>query len=470
MRVTRKTHWYIRLQNLLFILLFLTAIGLIAVLSMRYNYQADWTASGRNTLSKASQVLLKQLEGQITVISFAQDPNTKEKITKLINRYQHYKPDLKLEFINPETDPDKVRELGVRFQTELVIKKDGRQEKLQDLSEKDLTNAFNRVARSENAWVIFLEGHGERDPRGNANFALENFTKQLETKGFHIQTLNLSAQSQIPNNHNQVLIIASPQTNFLPGEVDLIRDYIKNGGHLLWLIDPGSLHNLETLAEDLSIKVLPGVIIDPSAQILLGRGNATFALVPKYGNHPITDSLTSITLFPQSAALEVIKGSQWQSVPILTTLSRSWVETSELGKKIEYDKEQDILGPLTIGLALNRERSLLEKEVADKDKSNHQGNNRSKNNDQQRVVIIGDGDFISNSHLGNGSNLDLGLSLINWLTHEDRLITVPARIRPDTTLQLSPAASSAIGIIFLFILPAALLGAGILIWWRRRQR
>ncbi|MGR6035137.1 MAG: GldG family protein [Candidatus Nitrosoglobus sp.] len=472
MRVTRKTHWHIRLQNLSFTLLFLMVVGLIAALSIRYNYQADWTASGRNTLSKASQELLKQLEGPVTIISFAQEPGTKQQITKLIKRYQRYKPDLKLEYINPETAPDKVRKLGVKFQTELVIKKDERQEKLQDLSEKGLTNALNRVARSEDAWIIFLEGHGERDPHGSANFALGNFTQQLETKGFHVQSLNLSAQAQIPSNHTQVLVIASPQIDFLPGEVDLIRTYVKNGGHLLWLTEPGSLHGLKALAEDLSIKVLPGTIIDPSAQLLLGRGSATFALVPKYSDHSITEHLTSVTLFPQAAALEAVKDSKWQQQPILTTLSRTWVEASGLEEAIQYNEGQDVLGPLTIGFALTREHPSSKKETTSKDRneSSNKDKNKSKSSSQQRVAIIGDGDFISNTYLGNGSNLDLGLSLINWLTHEDRLITVPARIRPDADLQLSPIASWLIGIGFLFVLPVTLLGTGLLIWWRRRQR
>jgi ABC-type uncharacterized transport system involved in gliding motility auxiliary subunit len=462
MRVTRKTHWHIRLQNIFFTFLFLTVVGLIAMLSMHYNYQADWTASGRNTLSKASQELLKQLEGPVTIISFAQNPNTKQQITKLIERYQRYKPDLKLEYINPETAPDQVRKLGVTFESELVIQKDGRQEKLQDLSEEGLTNALNRVARSEEAWIAFLEGHGEREPHGNANFALGNFTQQLENKGLHIQSINLSVQSQIPDN-TQVLVIASPQTDFLPGEVDLIQSYVKRGGHLLWLAEPGPLHGLETVAGNLGIKILPGTIIDPSAQLLLGRGSATFALVPKYGDHPITKRLTAITLFPQAAALEAMKDNKWQRQSILTTLSRTWVETSDLKETIQYDEGKDVLGPLTIGFALDREHPSSKQKAANKDQD------KSKNS-TQRVIIIGDGDFLSNTYLGNGANLDLGLSLINWLTHEDRFIAVPARIRPDTTLQLSSTASWIISIGFLFVLPITLLGTGLLIWWRRRQR
>lgn len=470
MRVTRRTHWQIRLQSSLFTLLFLTVIGLIAFLSVRYNYQADWTASGRNTLSPATQELLERLEGPITIISFVQNPNIKHQVSTLVKSYQRYKPDLELKFINPETNPDKVRELGVMFESQIVIKKDGRQEKLQDLSEEGLTNALNRVARSTEAPIVFLEGHGERDPQGQANFDLGNFTQQLETKGFHIQSLNLSAQPQIPDNA-RVLVIASPQTDLLAGEVELIQTYLKEGGNLLWLAEPDSLHGLETLAEDLGIKFLPGTIIDPSAQLLLGSGSATFALVPQYSDHPITNRLASVTLFPRAVALETRGESQWQRQSILATLSRAWLETSSLKDEVQFNKEEDTAGPLTIGFALDRESSAPKQGTAGKDESAPEVKDEgAPETHSQRVAVIGDGDFLSNIYLGSGSNLDLGFNLINWLVHQDRFIAIPARTRIDTTLELSFAASWVIGLGFLFALPAILLGTGLLIWWRRRQR
>lgn len=462
MRVTRKTHWQIRLQNLFFILLFLTIMGLVAVLSLRYNYQADWTASGRNTLSQASHSLLEQLEGPITIVSFAQEPHSKQQITQLVERYQRYKPDLELKYINPEMAPAQVRELGVTLETDLVIKKDDRQEKLRNLSEEGLTNALNRVARSGETKIVFLTGHGERAPHGRTDFNLKNFTQYLETKGFHIQLLNLSIQSQIPDDI-QCLVVASPQADLLAGEVELIQAYVKNGGHLLWLAEPGPLHGLEPLAEDLGIRILPGTIIDPSARLLLGRGSITFALVPKYGDHAITEHLTSVTLFPRAAALESTRRNGWRTQAVLATLSRTWAESSGLEEEIEFDQGKDTVGPFTIGFALNREPPPSKEEATSEEQN-------ASETRTQRIAVIGDGDFLSNAYLGGGANLDLSLNLINWLTHEDRFIAIPARTRPDTALQLSSTASWAIGLGFLLVLPATLLGLGLLIWWRRRQR
>ena len=89
---------------------------------------------------------------------------------------------------------------------------------------------------------------------------------------------------------------------------------------------------------------------------------------------------------------------------------------------------------------------------------------------EQRVIVIGDSDFLSNAYLGNGGNIDLGLNLFNWLNHDDQFITITARTASDINLELGKVAQILIGFGFLFGLPLLLLASGFSIWWRRRNR
>ena len=89
---------------------------------------------------------------------------------------------------------------------------------------------------------------------------------------------------------------------------------------------------------------------------------------------------------------------------------------------------------------------------------------------EQRVAIIGDADFLANRYLGNGSNLDIGVNLLNWLSHDEKLIAISPRPAPDTRLELSPAKQIAIAVFFLILLPLGLLGSGLRIWLKRRNR
>ncbi len=458
MRVTRKSRVRIRIDNILFVALFLGAVSLLAWLSTRYHLQADWTASGRNTLSVASQRLLERLEGPLRISAYARkDEMLRNRVRELVDRYRRHKPDMELEFVNPDTVPDRVRELGISTDGEILITYQGRTEHLRTHSEQAMTNVLQQVARSGERWLVFINGHGERDPLGNANHDLGVWGKQLEQRGFNVQTLNLLEAREIPDN-TSVLAIAGPQVDLMEGEVEIIRKYLEQGGNLLWLTDPGESVGMGPIAETLGLEFHPGAIVDPTTQIL--GVDPSVALVTSYPPHAVTRDFQVATLFPRAMGILTDDREGWDHQPILSTSASTWAETGELAGNIRFEEETDIPGPLDIGIAMIRvpDGNLAERPEAG-------GGGRT-----QRVLVIGDGDFLSNAFLGNQGNLDLGMNIVNWLASDDALIAIPAKTAPDTTLDLSPSAYYLIGFGFLLGMPLLLLGAGLGIWWRRRRR
>ncbi|MDZ7735062.1 MAG: hypothetical protein U5P41_02140 [Gammaproteobacteria bacterium] len=85
-------------------------------------------------------------------------------------------------------------------------------------------------------------------------------------------------------------------------------------------------------------------------------------------------------------------------------------------------------------------------------------------------MVTGDGDFLANTYIGNGGNMELGNRIINWLSADDEMITIPVQTRPDTMLQLGNIQAIIIGFGFLVVLPIGLFATGLIIWWRRRKR
>jgi ABC-type uncharacterized transport system involved in gliding motility auxiliary subunit len=85
----------------------------------------------------------------------------------------------------------------------------------------------------------------------------------------------------------------------------------------------------------------------------------------------------------------------------------------------------------------------------------------------QRVAVIADGDFLSNAFISVGGNLELGMRIINWLSHDENLIDIPAHTAQDTQLQMSSTVLGVLGIFFLLVLPLSLLFTGVSTWWRR---
>ena len=88
---------------------------------------------------------------------------------------------------------------------------------------------------------------------------------------------------------------------------------------------------------------------------------------------------------------------------------------------------------------------------------------------EQRIIVIGDGDFLSNAYLGSGANLALALNIFNWLANDETLIDIPVRNAPDQDFELSHTSAVLIRIGTMFGLPALLLGTGYFIWRRRRR-
>ena len=88
---------------------------------------------------------------------------------------------------------------------------------------------------------------------------------------------------------------------------------------------------------------------------------------------------------------------------------------------------------------------------------------------QQRIILIGDGDFLSNRFLHNGANLPLGLNLLDWLSGEENFLNLRFTETPDTDLHLSDKTLAWMGIFFLFVLPGSCFLIAARIWWTRRN-
>ncbi len=443
-----RLHWLI--QNGVFVVLLLLLIGLLGYLAWETRVQWDVSQNKRNSLSQASVEALQKMSGPISVTIYATTQDVRlGDIRKIMGDflalYQRVKPDLTLTFIDPVEQPKLAQEAGIQVNGEMVVAFAGRNEHLTTVNEQAFTNLLMRLTRSSEKLVMTLTGHGERRLDGAANHDLGEFGKQLALKGFKTGALNLAIAQDVPTNVS-MLIIASPQVGLLEGEVDKLLAYIERGGNLLWLIDQEPLRGLQPLAEKLELTLTPGVVIDPQTQQL--KAPITFALGANYGQHPVTHNFDYITVFPFARQIIANENQEWNSVSLVEVAQGGWVENGRLEGDITFDQTYDVPGPVSIAAALSR--ILQDRE--------------------QRVVVIGSGHFLANTYLGNGSNLDFGINLLNWLTGDEDLIAIQPRATLDSNLTFSQSALTVMAVGFLIILPLIFLMSGVVVWWRRRRR
>jgi ABC-type uncharacterized transport system involved in gliding motility auxiliary subunit len=85
-----------------------------------------------------------------------------------------------------------------------------------------------------------------------------------------------------------------------------------------------------------------------------------------------------------------------------------------------------------------------------------------------RAVVVGDGDFASNSFLPYMANSDLLLAMVRWLAREEQGTAVRPRIPVPPMILLSVAQTRAVFLSIVVLLPLTVVVLGCIVWWRRR--
>lgn len=460
MKINQKLRFQLLVQNSFFVVLFILLVILLGYLASQYRVAKDITQANRNILTQGSVNVLKQMKAPINITVFAtkddasSGDNFRKGMLDFVARYQREKKDITLTFINPSEEPKLAQDAGIKSDGEVIVEYQKRTEHITPpIAEQDMTNLLVRLSRTNQQAVMYLDGHGERNLLGVKNHDIGEFGKQLELKGFKFANPDLTIAQAVPSN-GAMLVIASPQVDVSEVEAKKIKAYLEAGGNLLWLLDDNNLRGLQPVAEYLGLTVSPGIALDmASAQY---GADARVAFASLYGEHPITTNFMLRTLFPE--AHEVLaQGTDengWKVSNLVEVAPNGWLSSKKLGKdeKPVFNEGKDKRGPINIGVALER--------VYGKK--------------GQRVVVMGNANFLSNTFITNGGNLDLGVNIVNWLAGDDQLITIqPMPLKdinvtiPDTNTGRLVAWTVFHG--FQYFIPLGFMIAGFFFWWKRRK-
>lgn len=466
MKINAKLRLQLFMQNSLFVVLFLALVGMLGYLSHEYHIASDITQTARNTLTQGSLNVLKEMKAPLEIQVFASKDDSNDQYRKsiqsFIGRYQRAKPDIHVKYINPAEEPKLAQEAGIKAEGELIVSYDKREEHLiPPYAEQDMTNLLVRLSRTNQRTLMYLDGHGERNLIGVKNHDLGEFGTALQKKGFKLSNPDLTIAQQVPAN-GAMLIIAGPQVDVSGPEVAKIKAYIEAGGNLLWLLDDENLRGLTPVAEYLGLQITPGMVMDLSSTKY--GADAKVAFANQYGVHPITKNFMLRTLFPEARMVDAQDSFEygWKTSHLIEVAPNGWLETSPVkdNSQIHFDEKKDIKGPINIAVALERPYGKK----------------------GQRVVVVGNGNFLANTFIANGGNLDLGLNIVNWLAGDDRLITIQPKPLKDASVVIPTSGFGKIATYFIFvpvfgislglfqvILPLILMISGLVIWWKRRK-
>jgi ABC-type uncharacterized transport system involved in gliding motility auxiliary subunit len=131
----------------------------------------------------------------------------------------------------------------------------------------------------------------------------------------------------------------------------------------------------------------------------------------------------------------------------MSTTDNSFAVTSVQGP---IDPKKGIKGPLVLGVAGTY--------------------NTGKTGSTGCFVVFGSSQWAANNFLGSRqiANRDLALNTINWLTADEDLISIRPKEPEDRRLDISGNRMNLIFWWSVVLLPLMVVGAGMMVWFRRR--
>ncbi len=417
-------------QHYYFITVLIGIFILIGMLTVRYDRRIDITVDGRNSLHASSEKIVKQLDAPLSVTAFSRgNPQVKKLIYRLLDKYRQ-SAEITLTFKNPDMEIDLVKQYNITRDGELVIDYKGKQEHVADLSETSITKAIYRLLQSKTKDILFVIGHNERQ-FGNGLSDYGTLVDKLKSRDFDVGTIDLKLTDNVPKNTDS-LVIADAKFPLTDSESKVISDYLKRGGRLLWL---GEFYGQPqaNLIANLGVKIEPKTVINR-----LGKkyqlNNPEYLVIEPNNDFVLLNHINTMLLFPKASPITILPTSaskQWQALPFLLPTGDTFIK----------DNNNTITKPKNeIPIAL----LLTPKQMKQTEK----------------VIVIGDADFMSNQFIGFGQNMDFSLGIFEYLSaSNDDFIQISDNL--PAPIVMSEKTISYLAVIFMMIVPIAVLIIGL---------
>ena len=518
--VRQKIRFVITLGRNIGVIFLACFLGYVSALPTMKVYH-DATATKSNTLTPNSQDIVAKLDGGITITTYinALDPGAswyaaphflKPDMARF-EKYLRFKPDMKLKYVyyydttsNPMLDkrfpnatlrekmvevckiygldsnkfmgPEEIRkiiDLSGENNTFVrqIVRDNGEKAWLRiynDMqrfpSEKEISAAFKRMVM-DLPKVGFVEGHGERSYSGGKDrdysaFANDKgFRYALENQGFDVT--RVSMDQQVPEDIN-IIVISDMREWFTPEQEANLQQYIDRGGNLFILGEPKRRDVMNNLFAKFGYEMTTGVLVKRDT-------NLQADVILSYPTKEAADSIAydfgfmrrrrMVITTPSTVGLEQIADKGYTVTNMFTT--------DTIGVWNELETTDFIDDTVCLNPAIGEVEKIYNTVVA---------LSRKVGNKEQKIILTGDADCISNGEFGRRvpgvrtSNFSLITGGFFWMSDNEVPIDVRRPALPDNKVYVEKTGSKVIKWSFMIVLPLLLAGIGIFLWIRRKGR
>jgi len=458
----------------------LGAAALANVALVLHDVHFDLTREGVFTPSKQAETVVDRLHEDVKLTYFyqAQD-QAGRRAREMVEVLGRRNPRLHVRTVDPDKQPTVADTYGVRIYNAAVLESGSRRIQVMSTDENQIALGILRVVREQLITVCFMEGHDEYPvenfefhthfegvaghSHGDSASALVQMRahgagrlrRALESLGYDVRKIIPATLTAIPSDC-AVVVDVNPRTTYLPGESELLLGYLARGGSALLLYDLGFVlePSLAKGLATLGVAVEQDVVIDPLDHY---STDPEVVAVPVFEQHPITRSI-ALTFFPGIRSLTLTSPPPGvTSAPLFRSSTESYtrrVQTVSERQPGDAGTARPTAAPAGVG------RRVLGAAL--------EGIWPGGGGKPFRLVVVGDGDFASNSFLPYMANGDLALAILRWLVREERTSAVTVRMPVPPLVLLTKSQMQRIFLIIEVLLPLSVVVMGAVVWWRRR--
>jgi ABC-2 type transport system permease protein len=337
----------------------------------------------------------------------------------------------------------------------------------QTASESAFNVAFRRLKGEQMPKLGFISGQLERSilKTGEREYAWLN---SLYPLGFDMEILNLSMQ-EIPKNIT-TLVLADPRQDLNPAVTEKLNRYIRNGGNIFILGEPGKQQVLNPVLQQLGVQLMPGQLVQPTFhetpdKIRYYRAPEAYKLAPEglnrlyssflaVNNNQLPPSDTSYELTEKVSRISYNSDSGFTVKPLLMTEpGKVW---QKMGKLVtdstapQFNAAEGDLKENSYPLAIRLTRQL--------------------NGKEQRIVVVGDADVVSKIRITGGRGTTTIRSVFSWLNYNQYPLYLNFPVAKDNWMTMTPGWAKLEKLLYIWVVPSLILLAGIVLLIRRKRK
>ncbi|MFY0715340.1 Gldg family protein [Seonamhaeicola sp. NFXS20] len=503
----RTTALYVKIAHYSGVTIMVVLIGYITSLPYMNKYY-DTTYFKDRTLTQTSQNIIKQLKHPIHITSYvnlihrsAQYGAPKNRIDDLkrFEMYRRFLPDMTMDYVyyydsvpyidttktlqelakkaakvhhvnfNKVLSPEKIKEqIDLTSEGNRLVRfiNYGNQSiplrMFDDIfvypKEKDISSNLKRLI-DKPALVGVLASNGERDTYKDGDDSYKIITKGLNVRGslinsgFEVVNIKLDNLESIPLELD-VLVMADPKLPYSNEQLEKIRSYIDNGGNILISGEPERQALLNPVLSYLGVKFLDGVLLQESENYELDLIQSKFTNQEEIPEFKFYNN--AIVVNPKAMGISYRDSIGFNVTPILVTNKfKTWNKKTSFNlktEKITFDSIQDVRLEVPTAIAMQR---------------------KLKDSIQQKIVVLGDADFMTNTQLNRNSprnvNVQFALRLFKWFSDNKYPVSTVRPKSLDTKILLDRNSIFWLKVILLGGVPLLIVLTGATILIRRQQ-